>query len=176
MKTVAILSAGLALCLSGAAWAQGLTAGDFQYLQTRYGIGPSSSVLDQLTPNEAQSLHSAIDDLKNYPAGRDREVQSYLALVYGRECTRWERGHPGQPCKPPADSALAQGAALSDRYCAECHLFGTETAPSFHRMAGQREWNSHKVSHALQHSPEMVPVQLTPAQLDQVAAYINSLR
>jgi hypothetical protein len=176
MQPVAALLALIALCGSSAASAQSLTDEDFRYLQTNYGITRSSAVIAELTPNEAQALHSAIDDLKSYPDGRNRAVQSYLALVYGRECKRWARDHPGEPCSPPADAGLAPGKAISDHVCAECHLFGTPSAPSFHQMADQRDWNAHKVSHALQHNSQMVPVKLTPEQLDQLAAYINSLR
>ena len=43
-------------------------------------------------------------------------------------------------------------------------------------MAGKRDWNAHKVEHALHHSPDMVPMKLSPEALDQLAAYINSLK
>ncbi|MGH7095543.1 MAG: hypothetical protein ACREFB_18665, partial [Stellaceae bacterium] len=147
LPIVAAAILGALLGASAAAAAQGLTPEDFQYLQTKYGVGPHSAVITELTANETNALHSAIDDLKTYPAGRDREVQSYLALVYGRECKRWERAHPGQPCSPAADPAVAPGKVLSDRYCAECHLFGTQTAPSYRQMAHERDWNAHKISH-----------------------------
>ena len=175
MRTLA--AAFLMLLLApAAASAQSLTPEDLQYLQAKYGIARDSAVLTELTPNEVQSLHSAIDDLKTYPEGRDRSVQSYLALVYGRECKRWGREHPGQSCSPPRDPAAAPGKAISDEHCASCHLFGTSTAPSFHRMAGRKDWNAHKVEHALRHSPAMVPIKLSPESLDQLAAYINSFK
>jgi hypothetical protein len=164
------------LCFSAAAAAQSLTPEDFQYLQGKFGVGPQSAVITQLTANETQALHSAIDDLKTYPAGQEREVQSYLSLVYARECKRWERVHPGQPCSPPSDPALAPAKALSDRYCAECHQFGTETAPSFHRMADKHTWNAHRVRHALLHNPKMVPILLSDHDLGQLANYIDSLK
>lgn len=162
------------LCISAAAAAQSLTPNDFQYLKSKFGVGPQSTVIAQLTANEARALHSAIDDLKTYPAGQYREAQSYLSLVYRRQCKRWERAHPGQPCSPPADPALAPAKGLSDRYCAECHQFGTETAPSFFQMANKREWDAHKVRHALVHNPQMVPIQLNQQELNQLASYINS--
>lgn len=170
---VAILGA---LFGAAATAAQGLSPSDFQYLQSKFGVGPNSAVITELTPNETNALHSAIDDLKTYPAGQYREAQSYLSLVYGRECKRWERAHPGQPCSPPSGPALAPAKAISDRYCAECHQFGTETAPSFFQMAHKRDWNAHKVSHALVHNPQMVPIRLSQRDLNQLAAYINSLK
>lgn len=159
-----------------AAGGSSLTQEDFQYLKARYGIGPNSAVITELTPNEVNALHSAIDDLKTYPAGRDRAVQSYLTLVYARECKRWNREDPSLPCSPPPDPAAAPGKAVSDQFCASCHLFGTETAKSFHQMAGARDWNAHKVEHALHHNPGMVSTNLSPEALDQLAIYINSLK
>ena len=55
-------------------------------------------------------------------------------------------------------------------------MFGSATAPSFFKMAGARDWNAHKVEHALRHSPDMVPLKLTPDMLEQLAAYINSFK
>jgi hypothetical protein len=175
MRFIATILAALALSATAAA-AQSLTAEDFRYLQGKYGITQQSAVIAELTPNEVRALHSSIDDLKSYPAGRDRSVQSYLILSYGRECKRWVREHPGEPCSPPADPAVAPGKKISDQYCASCHLFGSPTAPSYHDMASKRDWNAHKVEHALHHNPGMVPVTLAPEALDQLAAYINSLK
>jgi len=168
--------AAAAALLLAAAGGASLTAEDFQYLKAKYGIGPDSAVITELTPNEVAALHSAIDDLKTYPAGRDRSVQSYLALVYRRECKRWNREDPSLPCSPPPDPAAAPGKAISDEFCASCHLFGTETAMSFHQMAGAHDWNAHKVQHALHHNPGMVSTNLSPEALDQLAIYINSLK
>src|SRR6185437_3339030 len=80
-RWLAAATAALLLAAGGSS----LTQEDFQYLKARYGIGPNSAVITELTPNEVNALHSAIDDLKTYPAGRDRAVQSYLTLVYARE-------------------------------------------------------------------------------------------
>jgi len=103
-------------------------------------------------------------------------VRRYLTLVYKRECKRWAVARSGENCSPAADPAVQPGKAISDKLCAECHLFGTETAPSFYQMANKKEWNAHKVQHALRHSPNMVPLKLTPDMLDQLAAYINSFK
>ena len=176
MRSLAAVTIGMALLWAGAAGAQTLTAEDFQYLQAKYGIIRTSPVITELTPNETGALHSAIDDLKTYPAGRDRAVQSYLALSYGRECKRWAREHPGEPCSPSPDAAAAPGKQISDKYCAECHLFGTPTAPSYRQMAAKHDWNAHKVSHALMHNPNMAPVKLSEEALGQLADYINSLK
>jgi hypothetical protein len=167
----------LALILAAkSALAQGLSEQDLSYLKSRFGLTPGSGVIAELTANEQNALHSAIDDLKTYPEARDRQVRSYLHLVYGRECKRWAREHPGEPCSPAPDPAARPGKALSDRICADCHLFGSATAPSFFTMAQRRVYDAHKVSHALRHSPGMVPIKLTPEQLEQLAIYINSLR
>jgi hypothetical protein len=161
---------------SYAALAQGLTADDFKYLAANQGLTPQSAVIVELTPNEAQALHSAIDDLKTYPEGQARQVRRYLALVYPRECKRWAEAHPGQDCSPAADPAIQPGKAISDKLCASCHLFGAEKAVTYRQMANERDWNPHKVEHALRHSPDMVPLKLTPDMLDQLAAYINSFK
>jgi hypothetical protein len=175
MRFLATILAALALSVTAAA-AQSLTPEDLQYLQGKFGVTQKSTVVTELTPNEVRALHSAIDDTKSYPAGRDRSVQSYLILSYGRECKRWARDHEGEPCSPPPDSAVAPGKKISDQYCASCHLFGSPTAPSYRDMAAKRDWNAHKVEHALHHTPGMVPVTLPPESLDQLAAYINSLK
>jgi hypothetical protein len=167
---VAILVLG-----SGLAWADGLTSDDFTYLQTLLGLTPQSAAIAELTPNEQQALHSAINDLKLYPESRDRQVRRYLALVYPRECKRWAEAHPDQKCSPAADPAVEPGKEISDRVCATCHLFGSD-GRSFWEMAQARDWNPHKVEHALRHTPGMVPLRLTPEMLDQLAAYINSFK
>jgi len=164
------------LTVAGVAHAQGLTQNDYKYLQSTQGLTPQSAVIAELTPNEQQALHSAIDDLKTYPEGQNRQVRRYLSLVYGRECKRWAEAHPGQNCSPSADPAVEPGKEISDKICASCHLFGTDSAQSYRKMASEREWNPHKVEHALRHSPGMVPVKLTQDMLDQLAAYINSFK
>jgi hypothetical protein len=172
------LAAALAMLVgAGPARAEGLTPEDFKYLQATHGLTLQSSVIADLTPNEQNALHSAIFDLRTYPEGRDRQVRRYLTLVYGRECKRWVEAHPGgAPCSPAADPAVQPGKAISDRICAECHLFGTDRSPSYRQMASEKDWNAHKVEHALRHSPSMVPIKLTPGMLDQLAAYINSFK
>jgi hypothetical protein len=164
------------LTLAGPAAAQGLTPDDYKYLQTVHGLTARSPAVAELTPNEQQALHSAIDDLKTYPEGRDRQVRRYLSLVYPRECKRWAEAHPEQKCSPATDPAVQPGKEISDRICASCHLFGTDSAPSYRAMAGKKDWNAHKVEHALRHSPSMVPLKLTQEMLDQLAAYINSFK
>jgi hypothetical protein len=174
-KTVAAMIAALMLG-SGAACAEGLSGQDYQYLQSVYGLTSQSAVIAELTPNEQQALHSAIDELKTYPEGRDRQVRRYLWLVYPRECDRWARSHPGQQCSPAADPGQQPGKKISDGICAECHLFGTDTAASYWHMAHQRDWNAHRVEHALHHSPDMVPIILTQEELDALAVYINGFK
>ena len=173
---IAIAAATTILIVGGAAAAQSLTADDFKYLRSVHGLTPQSAVIAELSPNEQQSLHSAIDDLKTYPEGRDRQVRRYLWLVYARECKRWAIGHAGQNCSPTADPAVQPGKEISDRICASCHLFGTDTASSYRTMANAKDWNAHKVEHALRHTQSMVPLKLTPEMLDQLAAYINSFK
>jgi hypothetical protein len=163
------------LVANGTALADGLTPDDDKYLQGLLGLTPQSAVLTELTPNEQNSLHSAINDLKIYPESRDRQVRRYLSLVYGRECRRWAAAHPGQDCSPATYEAVRPGKEISDKICASCHLFG-DAAVSFHQMANERDWNSHKVEHALRHTPAMVPLKLTQEMLDQLALYINSFR
>jgi hypothetical protein len=165
-----------ALFVARAAFADGLTQDDYKYLQTTLGLTQQSAVIAELTPNEQQALHSAIDELKTYPEGQARQVRRYLSLVYGRECKRWGETHPGQNCSPAADAAIQPGKEISDKICASCHLFGTESAASYRKMANERDWNAHKVEHALRHTPAMVPLKLTPEMLDQLAAYINSFK
>jgi hypothetical protein len=171
-----IAAAAIVVAGSGAALADGLTPDDYKYLQATHGLTQQSAAIAELTPNEQNALHSAIDDLKTYPEGRDRQVRRYLALVYPRECKRWAEKHPGEACSPAADPSAQPGKEISDRICATCHLFGTDSAASFHKMAGAKTWDPHKVEHALHHSPGMVPIRLTQQQLEALTAYINSLK
>jgi hypothetical protein len=176
MKIKFAVAVAALMAVAGAAFADSLTPEDYQYLQATHGLTAQSAVIAELTPNEQNALHSAIFDLRTYPEGRDRQVRRYLSLSYGRECKRWAEVHPGQNCSPPADPSVQPGKAISDRICADCHLFGTESAASFRKMANQKTWDPHKVEHALHHNPGMVPIRLTPEQLDALAVYINSFK
>lgn len=176
MKFVRILAAALLLAAPVAAAAEGLTPADLAYLKKEFGLDTSSAVIAQLTPNQQNALHSAVDDLKNFPDSRDRQVRSYLWLVYQRQCKHWAEAHPGEDCSPAPTPEARPGKTISDHICANCHLFGTGSAASFHKLAQQRVYNAHKVSHALKHSEKMVPIVLTPEQLEQLAVYINSLK
>lgn len=173
---IAVAVALATLIAASSAFADGLTPDDYKYLQTTLGLTAQSAPIAELTPNEQQALHSAIDELKTYPEGRDRQVRRYLTLVYPRECKRWAEAHPDQNCSPAADLAIQPGKAISDKLCASCHLFGTDSAPPYYRMANEKEWNAHKVEHALRHSPSMVPLKLTQEMLDQLAIYVNSFK
>jgi hypothetical protein len=170
-----LLAAAILLLGSSLARADGLTADDYKYLQDSLGLTAQSAVVAELTPNESQALHSAINDLKLYPEGRERQVRRYLALVYPRECKRWAAAHPGQNCSPAADPAVEPGKEISDRICASCHLFGG-VGRSYHDMASEKDWDAHKLEHALRHTPGMVPIKLTPEQLDALTAYVNSFK
>ena len=174
-----IFAAAILLGFSTAAHADGLTDDDYRYLDKLLGLAAQSAVLAELTPNEQNALHSAINDLSRYPESRDLQVKRYLALVYPRECKRWREANPGHPaqqnCSPAADPAIQQGKQVSDNVCATCHLFGV-TGQSFREIARTKDWDPHKLEHALRHSPGMVPIKLKPDQLDALVAYINSFK
>ena len=174
-----LLAAAALLGFSTVALADGLTEDDYKYLGTLLGLNAQSAVLVELTPNEQNALHSAINDLSRYPESRDRQVQRYLALVYPRECKRWAEANPGhtaeQACSPAANPAIDPGKQSSDRICASCHLFGG-VGRSYHAMARDKDWDAHKLEHALRHTPGMVPIKLTQQQLDALVAYINSFK
>ena len=90
---IAIAVALAVLTIAGSGFAQGLTPDDFNYLRSVHGLTPQSAVIAELTPNERQALHSAIDDLKTYPEGRDRQVAP-LSLVYPASASAGQT-HPG---------------------------------------------------------------------------------
>jgi hypothetical protein len=176
MKPARLFALILLLAAPAAFAAAGLTDDDLAYLKREFGLDRSSAVIAQLTPNQQNALHSAIDDLKNFPDSRDRQVRSYLWLVYQRQCKHWRETHADEDCPPAPTPEARPGKAISDHICASCHLFGTDTAASFHKLAQQRVYDAHKVSHALKHSQKMVPIVLAPEQLEQLAIYINSLK
>src|SRR4029077_14931388 len=107
---------------STVAFADGLTDDDYKYLDKLLGLSAQSAALSELTPNEQNALHSAINDLSSYPESRDLQAQRYLALVYPRECNRWREANPGhaadQTCSPAANPAIDPGKQISDRICA----------------------------------------------------------
>ena len=172
-------AAAALLGFSTIALADGLSDDDYKYLDKLLGLNAQSAVLVELTPNEQNALHSAINDLKLYPESRDQQVKRYLALVYPRECKRWRDANPGRPadqtCSPATDPAIDPGKQISDRVCATCHLFGG-TARAYRSMATDKIWDQHKLEHALRHTQGMVPIKLKPDQLDALVAYINSFK
>lgn len=174
-----LFAVAVLLGFSTAAFADGLTDDDYKYLDKLLGLNAQSAVLVELTPNEQNALHSAINDLSRYPESRDQQVKRYLALVYPRECKRWRDTTPGhsseQNCSPAADPAVEPGKEISDRICATCHLFGG-TARTYRSLASEKTWDQHKLEHALRHTPGMVPIRLKPEQLDALVAYINSFK
>ncbi len=174
-----LLAVAALLGFSTVALADGLTADDYKYLDKLLGLTAQSAVLAELTPNEQNALHSAINDLSRYPESRDLQVKRYLALVYPRECKRWREANPNHPaqqnCSPAADPAIEPGKQVSDNVCATCHLFGV-TGQSFRELARGKDWDQHKLEHALRHTPGMVPIKLKPDQLDALVAYINSFK
>ena len=98
-------------------------------------------------------------------------MQRYLALVYPRECKRWAEANPGhtaeQTCSPAANPAIdPERADFRQASAPHYHLFGGDSAPSYRAMASEKDWNAHKVEHALRHTQGMVPIKLTPQMLD----------
>ena len=174
-----LLAVAALLGFSTVAFADGLTDDDYKYLDKLLGLSAQNAALTELTPNEQNALHSAINDLSRYPESRDLQVKRYLALVYPRECKRWRDANPGhaadQTCSPAADPAIDPGKQISDRICATCHLFGG-TARPFNALARLKDWDQHKLEHALRHTQGMVPIKLKPDQLDALVAYINSFK
>jgi cytochrome c5 len=170
--------AALVLCASAtlaSAVAAGLSADDDRYLRSTYGLGPESDVLTRMTPAERSRLHDLISSLKTVPAHRDAAVRKSLYDAYARECAAWAQDH-AQPCPPAKDAAAEPGKEIADRICNTCHLFGSGLAPSFFRLAGRQHWDASAVAGALQHSHDMVPINLPATERGQLAIYMNSFR
>ena len=79
-----------------------------------------------------------------------------------------------RPEESPAQYSLCQ-RQLQFRFARECHLFGG-VGRSYHDLAGAKDWDQHKLEHALRHTPGMVAIKLQPDQLDALVAYINSFK
>jgi len=166
----------LLLASTGLAMADELTPNDYSYLLSGYGLGRDSDVLSTMTPRERARLHDLIHGLRNDQARRDEAVRSQLYIAYTRECEAWALAHSGEDCSPARDGTIEPGKQIADRICNQCHLFGGGMAPSFFRLARQRNWDARAVAEALAQSHDMVPIALPDIERDKLAAYINSFR
>jgi len=166
----------LLLASTGLAMADELTPNDYRYLLSAFGLARDSDVLTTMTPVERTRLHDLVYGLRNDQARRDDAVRSQLYNAYARECEAWALEHSGEDCPPARDKTVEPGKQIADRICNQCHLFGGGMAPSFFRLARQRNWRASDVAHALAHSHDMVPITLPDEERDRLAAYINSFR
>jgi mono/diheme cytochrome c family protein len=162
-----------------------LTGADQRYLQAEYGIGRHDEPLSSLTAAQQKQLHALINDpkLKDVPAVRhDRVAALYDAHM--RQCRNSAASHPGLVCPPAANAAIEPGKEVADRQCNFCHLFGAGQAPPFRKLARRQSWAGNTRAEAQRQGHEnarrngrqMSPVALTGEQLDELAAYIDSLK
>ena len=174
--TTVRLAIALLAASTGLAVAADLTQDDYRLLQSQYGLQRDNDVLARMSAGDRQRLHDLISGLSGAPARRDESVRNYLYESYTRECDAWSRDHGTGTCPPAKDPAIEPGKDVADRLCNECHLFGSGMAPSFRRLAQQRNWDGGTVANALGHSHDMVPITLPAEERDQLARYINSFR
>ena len=168
------LASVVLLASTGIAVAAGLSPDDYRYLSSKFGVAQQGDVLSGLTAAEQSDLHRVISSMKN--SQEDDAVRDRLYAAHARECDAWGQAHGISGCGPAKDPAAEPGKEVADRICNDCHLFGTRMAPPFFRVAQQRTWDTDTVGRALQHSHDMVPINLPPEERAGLAAYINSFR
>jgi hypothetical protein len=171
------IAATLLLVMSVAALrAAELTASDYDYLHSRYGLAQDSDVLKNMASPERRRLHEIIYNFRQDPASRDEMVRGELYESYERQCDAWALGHNGQRCALAPDKTVAAGQQVADRNCNLCHRFGRSMSPSFFQLAQKRRWDEKDVRLALSHTHNMVPLTLPETEYGDLAAYINSFR
>lgn len=82
----------------------------------------------------------------------------------------------------PADPVA--GKATAERWCAQCHVVGpaqakaTDTAPPFRLIARKPQWQDEKklIEHLARPHPVMPNFSLTHAEVEDLMAYIATLR
>jgi cytochrome c5 len=168
------LAAAVLVASTGMALAAELTRDDDGYLASTFGLAPQGDVLSGLTPAEQSDFHKVISSMTG--SQRDDAVRDRLYAAHDRECDAWGQAHGLSGCGPAKDPAAQPGKDMADRICNDCHLFGTRLAPAFSHLAQQRDWDADAVGRALQHSHDMVPINLPPEERAGLAAYINSFR
>jgi ubiquinol-cytochrome c reductase cytochrome c subunit len=91
------------------------------------------------------------------------------------------KGGPGIPTVDPAAGDVAHGQELFVENCAACHGWGGRGGILFDRMVPEvTEATPTQVGEALRVGPAQMPVfgprQITPAEVNDIAAYVQSLK
>jgi hypothetical protein len=178
LRVVAGALATLAVAIPAALAGAGLSDRDLGYLRETFGVTPKTGIVENMTPIERDKLHNLIVDAvtKDYPGTRDALVHGFLITTYERQCRDWVKDNRTPACPPATDPSVQPGKDIADRQCNSCHLFGTEDAPPFGKMAAGAALSANRVQAVLESGHRMSPMRLTQAQVDQVIAYIGSLK
>lgn len=89
------------------------------------------------------------------------------------------------PCMANAQVANpVAGQALAERYCANCHVIGTtrtqaasDSVPTFHSIANNAAIDEQRLKGFMMVPHPLMPdLQLTRREIDDIAAYIRSLK
>lgn len=175
MKRILVVALVLTAA-AGAALAADLSASDYRTLQQEFGLKRDGRFVQDMTPDERAELGRLLND-KNFvdaPKVRADNAADFLYHVHLRECHSWQQssGDPAS-CPPAGDATINAGQKIAERQCNYCHLFGTPSAPSFHKMAEKGLTQPQLVS-ALQTGHQMSPIGLAPDEVAALHAYIAS--
>ncbi len=170
---IAALLAGAALAQTGV-----LTEKDTRYLESTYGPTVRAEIVSRMKPEELERLHTVINQTfaADYPGIRYNMVADYLFTVHMQQCQAWSAAHPEQVCPPPENSSIVPGKNVADRQCNACHLFGTSVAPAFRAMAKSGKVSAASLAAAIKQGHRMSPIDLSPEQVKDLAAYIQALK
>jgi len=98
----------------------------------------------------------------------------------------WATGTPApvRASEPAAQARIAEGRAIAETWCANCHLVGTvargmvgDAAPTFRAIAGRDDTTALSLrAFLLTPHGAMPDYRLTSAQIEEVSAWILNLR
>ncbi len=178
MVRATILAVAAVIMAASVALAATLSESDNRYLRDEFGSAVGGDMIKDLSADEQARLHAIINDpsFKAYPQSQAYNVGNFLFGVYMRKCGVWALSHTGSDCPPAADAAAEPGKEIADRQCNACHLVGTMDAPSFLKLARAGKLNEQELTATLEHGHMMSRINLQPAQIGELIAYIHSLK
>lgn len=113
-----------------------------------------------------------------------RSLVATLALIGLVACAAPPKPLP-EIAPPRTTAQIAEGGAMAERWCASCHAVGkagespNPAAPPFRRLAERYPVNALEEAFAegvLVGHPAMPEFQLTPAQIDSLVGYLETIQ
>ena len=151
---------------------------DYQFLQSEFGFDRDGFLMKNISDTDTARLARIMHD-PIFSANRESlrlNVATLLLYIERNTCADWEENHHSTPCPEVSDPRFLPGWAIAERTCIACHLTGTTMALPFFRMARANTVDEKFLADKIAGSHAMAPIGLSPGDLRDLAAYINSLR